>query len=95
MKIGTVSGVPPLVQSGSTITKMWMTTDTDLDNGQTSEVVALTGLTSSSRCVAIITNDSTNEVSVTSVVTTTDQATVQVSGDPGATGADLCIICFE
>lgn len=95
MKIGTVSGVPPLVQSGTTLTKIWMTTDTDLDNGQTSEVVALTGLTASSRCVAIITNDSTNEVSVTSAVTTTDQVTVQISADPGASGADLCVICFE
>lgn len=81
--------------NGTTISAIRIATDTDLDNGQTSEVVTVTGATSASLCFATITNDSTNEVSVTNVVAGTDQATVQVSADPGASGADLAVVCYN
>jgi hypothetical protein len=81
--------------NGTAISAIRIGTDTDLDSGQTSEVVTVTGATSASLCFATITNDSTTEVSVTNVVAGTDQATVQVSGDPGASGADLAVICYN
>lgn len=91
----TNSGLQVNSTNGTNFTAIRLATDTDLDNGQTSEVVTVTGATSASLCFATITNDSTNEVSVTNVVAGTDQATVQVSGDPGASGADLAVICYN
>jgi hypothetical protein len=81
--------------NGTAISAIRIGTDTDLDSGQTSEVVTVTGATSASLCFATITNDTTTEVSVTNVVAGTDQATVQVSADPSTTGADLAVICFN
>lgn len=80
---------------GAVISAIRTGTDTDLDNGQTSEVVTVTGATASSLCFATITNDTTTEVSVTNVVAAANQATVQVSGDPGASGADLAVVCYN
>lgn len=81
--------------NGTALSAIRIGTDTDLDNGQTSEVVTVTGVTSASLCFATITIDTTTEVSVTSAVAGTDQVTVQVSGDPGASGADLAVICYN
>lgn len=81
--------------NGTALTAIRIGTDTDLDSGQTSEVVTVTGATSASLCFATITNDTTTEVSVTNVVAGTDQATVQVSADPSTSGADLAVICYN
>lgn len=95
MTIGAASGLPPLQQTGFSKAAMYIAVDTDLDNGQTSEAVTVTGITSAALCFATITNDSTTEVSVTNVVASANTATVQVSGDPGASGADLAVVCYE
>ena len=80
---------------GAVLSAIRTGTDTDLDSGQTSEVVTVTGATASSLCFATITIDATNDVAVSSVVAATNQATVTVTGDPGASGADLAVICFN
>lgn len=80
---------------GAVLSAIRTATDTDLDSGQTSEVVTVTGATASSLCFASITNDTTTEVSVTNVVAATDQVTVQVSADPSTSGADLAVVCFN
>lgn len=81
--------------TGTALTQVIIATDTDLDSGDTSEVVTVTGATTATRCFGTITNDTTTEVSITSIVTATDQATVQVSADPSTSGADLALICFN
>lgn len=83
------------VGGGTAISQIIIATDTDLDNGQTSEVVTVTGATAATRCFGTITNDATNDVAISSIVTATDQATVTVTGDPGASGADLVLVCFN
>lgn len=62
-------------------------------NGQTSKAVTVTGVTTSSRCVASLTNATTNAVYVRGVVPTANTVTVTLSGDPGASTGALAVIC--
>ena len=80
---------------GAVISAIRTATDPDLDSGQTSEVVTVTGATTASLCFATITIDATNDVAVSSVVPAANQVTVTVTGDPGASGADLAVVCFN
>lgn len=64
-------------------------------NGQTSKAVTLAGVTTSSRCLAAIQEVATNSVAVRAVVPTTNTVTVTISGDPGASAADIAVWCVE
>lgn len=62
-------------------------------SGQTSKAVTVTGITAASRCVAMFNEVTTNAVYVRAVVPTANTATVTISADPGASNADLTVIC--
>ncbi len=64
-------------------------------SGQTSKAVTVTGVTTASKCTASLNEVATNSISVRAVVPTTDTVTVHVSGDPGASNADLTVICAD
>lgn len=62
-------------------------------SGQTTKVVKLQGILASASCVAQLNTVATNSVSIRSVVPAAGQATVTLSGDPGAGGAKFTVIC--
>lgn len=64
-------------------------------SGQTSKAVTVTGVTTSSRCVASLNEATTNAVYVRGVVPTANTVTVTLSGDPGASNADISVICVN
>lgn len=94
MTVGTVAGFPALEQNQTASHKMWFGTATVV-NTATTGAVTLTGLSTSSKCLGTITNDPTTDRQVLMVVPTSNTATVTISGDPGATGASVCVVCFE
>lgn len=62
-------------------------------SGGASKAVTVTGVTTSSKCVASINEATTNAVYVRGVVPTANTVTVTLSGDPGASNADISVIC--
>ncbi len=62
-------------------------------SGQSSKAVTVTGVTTASKCVASLNEATTNAVYVRGVVPTTNTVTVTLSGDPGASNADISVIC--
>lgn len=92
--IPNVTGTVPLFQASFSATKLFVATDA-VASGGTSKAVTVTGITTSAKCFASITEVATNSVSVRAVIPTADTATVHLSGDPGASNADICVICAE
>lgn len=88
------SGLQINSTNGTAITAFRFATDA-VANGQTSKTVTLTGVTSGSKCVASLNEVATNSISVRSAAPGTDQVVVTVSGDPGASNADLTVICLN
>lgn len=88
------SGTVPLFQASFSASKMYVATDA-VASGQTSKAVTVTGITTAAKCVASLAEVATNSVSVRAVVPTANTATVTLSGDPGASDADLSVICAE
>lgn len=88
------AGTIPLFQASFSASKMYVATDA-VASGQTSKAVTVTGITTAAKCVASLAEVATNSVSVRAVVPTANTATVTVSGDPGASNADLVVICAE
>lgn len=80
--------------NGTSITAIRFATDT-VANGQTSKTVTLTGVTSSSKCVATGNEVPTNAVYIKSAAPGTDQVVITTSGDPGASNLDLTVICMN
>lgn len=64
-------------------------------SGQTSKTTTLTGVTSSSRCVATFAEVATNSISMRAAVPGTDQVVVTVSADPGASNQDFTVMCMN
>lgn len=62
-------------------------------SGGASKAVTVTGVVAGSKCVASINEATTNAVYVRGVVPTTNTVTVTLSGDPGASNADISVIC--
>ena len=88
------AGTVPLFQASFSATKAYVATDA-VASGQTSKAVTVTGITTAAKCSATLTEVATNSISIRAAVPTANTVTVTVSGDPGASGADLCVICFE
>lgn len=88
------SGTTPVMQASFIAAKMWVATDA-IASGQTSQAVTVTGLTTAGDCVAQLNEVATNSVAIRAVVPTTDTATVHVNADPGASNADIIVVCFE
>lgn len=80
--------------SGTTVSNLMFAFDA-VANGQTSKATTITGVTTSSRCVATLAEVATNSISVRAAVPTTNTVTVTVSGDPGASNADYTVICIS
>lgn len=64
-------------------------------SGGASKAVTVTGVTTASDCVASINEATTNAVYVRGVVATANTVTVTLSGDPGASNADITVVCFN
>lgn len=88
------SGMVPVYQASFSASKMWMAFDA-VASGQTSKAVTVTGVSTSSRCVSSIAEVATNSVYVRAVVPTANTVTVTLSGDPGASNADIAVFCGE
>jgi hypothetical protein len=90
----TDSGVQINSTNGTAITAFRFAFDA-VASGQTSKTTTLTGVTSSSRCVASAAETATNAVYIRSVVPGTDQVVITVSADPGASNMDYTVICLN
>jgi hypothetical protein len=88
------SGLQVNSTNGTAITAFRFAFDA-VASGQTSKTTTLTGVTSSSRCVASAAEVATNSVSIRAVVPGTDQVVITVSGDPGASNLDFTVICLN
>lgn len=64
-------------------------------SGGASKAVTIAGVTAASKCVASIAEATTNAVYVRGVVPTADTVTVTLSGDPGASNADIDVVCVD
>lgn len=79
---------------GSAISAMFIGTGT-VASGETAVSVTLTGASASTKCVASIIEDPTNDVAVSFCLATDDACTVTPTGDPGATNADVVVWGFD
>lgn len=95
-KLDTAGGITVSVSGGKATFTAQLRTATDaVASGQTSKAVTVSGVTTASNCVASLNEATTNAVYVRGVVPTADTVTVTLSGDPGASNADLSVICVE
>lgn len=90
----TDSGVQINSTNGTAVTALRFAFDA-VASGQTSKTTTLTGVTSSSRCVATAAEVATNSVFLRAAVPGTDQVVVTVSADPGASNMDFTVICLN
>lgn len=61
-------------------------------NAGTSVAISATGVTATDLAVGAIVEDPTNDVAISSIVCSTDTVTVTLTGDPGASNADVVVI---
>jgi hypothetical protein len=92
--ISTDSGVKINSTNGTLVTALRVTSDA-VASGQTSKTTALTGVTSSSKCVATVNAVPTNSVFLKSAAPGTDQVVVTASADPGASTLAYTLICVN
>lgn len=92
--LNTTGGITATVSDDTATFSASLRSATDaVASGQTSKAVTVSGVTTASKCVASINETTTNAVYVRGVVPTADTVTVAVSGDPGASNADISVIC--
>lgn len=90
----TDSGVQINSTNGTAVTALRFAFDT-VASGQTAKTTTLTGVTSSSRCVASPNEIPTNVGYIKSVAPGTDQVVITVNTDPGASNLDFTVICLN
>lgn len=80
--------------NGTLVTSLIVASDA-VANGQTSKTTTMTGITSSSKCVATVSANPTNSVFLKSAAPGTNQIVVTASGDPGAATLAYTVICLN
>lgn len=82
-----------LNSTNGTLMTAWRFAADTVANGQTSKTTTLTGVTSSSKCVATGNEVPTNAAYIKSAAPGTDQVVITVSADPGASNLDFTVMC--
>lgn len=95
---GSRTGALPLFVGGvqGSANKLFVATTTVANGGTISGATTVTGLTSAAKCFGTIGNFPTSpQVSVTTVTAGSGTVQATISGNPGASGATVNVICAE